>query len=106
MAEPVHYIVPDGEIELHEGVAVVGRSPECKVQLRDDLASRTHARIFLAQGGVSIEDLSSTNGVYVNGQRLIGPRLLREGDRVLIGTTELSVFGLRRLPVRGGNPRA
>jgi pSer/pThr/pTyr-binding forkhead associated (FHA) protein len=103
---PILILTPEGEVEIHEGVAVVGRSPDCDVPLRDDLASRVHARIVLSRAGASIEDLSSTNGLYVNGCRLNGSRLLHEGDRVLVGTTELSVFGLRRLPVSGGNPRA
>jgi pSer/pThr/pTyr-binding forkhead associated (FHA) protein len=65
------------------------------VNLEDNLVSRMHARISVQHGSVFVEDLHSTNGVYVNGIRVGHSTVLREGDRILIGTTELSLFESR-----------
>jgi pSer/pThr/pTyr-binding forkhead associated (FHA) protein len=65
------------------------------VLLQDGLVSRMHARISVQHDSVVVEDLHSTNGVYVNGQRVGHSTVLREGDRVLIGTTEISMFESR-----------
>lgn len=67
--------------------AVVGRSRECDVVLADSNVSRKHARLFLSPTGAwAIEDLGSTNGVHVNGQRITAAHELRAGDRLDIGT--------------------
>jgi hypothetical protein len=59
------------------------------------LVSRMHARISVRDDSVVVEDLHSTNGVYVNGVRITHSALLREGDRLLLGTTEISLFEAR-----------
>jgi FHA domain len=61
----------------------------------DGLVSRMHARISVRDDQVVVEDLHSTNGVYVNGARITHSALLREGDRLLLGTTEISLFEAR-----------
>jgi hypothetical protein len=97
-------LTPEGDVELHQGIAVLGRDADCLVPIRDDLASRQHACIRLAGDAVTIQDLGSTNGVWVNGERLgVRPRTLRDGDRLLIGTTEISVFALHARPNRSGS---
>lgn len=92
---PIVVVAPDGEHELLHGSLSVGRSPSADISLEDPLISRSHARIVvLGDGSVAVEDLHSTNGVYVNGVRLgRNSQRLREGDRLLIGTCELGVFG-------------
>jgi pSer/pThr/pTyr-binding forkhead associated (FHA) protein len=92
---PVSIITPISEVELHEGSMLVGRLPECDVMIDDALVSRMHARISVRDQSVVVEDLHSTNGVYVNGARITHSALLREGDRLLIGTTEISLFEAR-----------
>ena len=54
--------------------------------LADSNVSRRHARIAFAQGGWTVEDLGSTNGVHVNGRRVTGAEPLAPGDRLDIGT--------------------
>jgi hypothetical protein len=93
---PVSIITPVSEVELREGSLLVGRLPECDVMIDDGLVSRMHARISVRDNSVVVEDLHSTNGVYVNGVRITHSALLREGDRLLIGTTEASLFEARR----------
>jgi pSer/pThr/pTyr-binding forkhead associated (FHA) protein len=95
LVAPVTVITPHGDLELLTGSILIGRLPECDVTLEDNLVSRMHARISVQNGGVVVEDLHSTNGVYVNGLRVGHIAVLHEGDRILIGTTELSLFESR-----------
>lgn len=92
---PVSIITPVSEVELREGSLLIGRLPECDVMIDDGLVSRMHARISVRDDSVVVEDLHSTNGVYVNGARITHSALLREGDRLLTGTTEISLFEAR-----------
>ena len=55
----------------------------------DEYASAQHARVEAQRDGVWILDLGSTNGTFVNGERMDGRRRLRDGDTVRIGQTEL-----------------
>lgn len=95
LTAPVTLITPLGDLELREGSLLIGRLPDCDVRLADSLVSRMHARISVQAGSVVVEDLHSSNGVYVNGQRVSHSAVLREGDRILIGTTEFSLFESR-----------
>jgi hypothetical protein len=80
-----------GEYPLAEGQEIViGRSSELDMVLVEEMVSRKHARIALTGGTISIEDLGSTNGTFVNGEK-VQAGTLREGDRVLIGTNILKV---------------
>lgn len=56
---------------------------------KDDYASSHHARVESARDGVWIVDLGSTNGTFVNGDKLAGRRRLKNGDVVRVGQTEL-----------------
>jgi ABC-type multidrug transport system ATPase subunit/ABC-type multidrug transport system permease subunit len=59
-------------------------------------ASRRHARIFLDHYGCWIEDLGSTNGTFVGGERIAAPHQLASGDRILVGGHELMVLAGER----------
>jgi pSer/pThr/pTyr-binding forkhead associated (FHA) protein len=68
----------------------IGRSGENTIALDgDEFASGHHARIESQRDGVWILDLESTNGTFVNGERVDGRRQLHRGDLVQIGDTEL-----------------
>jgi hypothetical protein len=73
----------------------IGRSAGTEGRLGDDPEiSRQHARIARdAQGQLMVEDLGSTNGTYVNGQRIGGPQTLNPGDTVQMGRSTLTVEG-------------
>ena len=77
-----------GAVELVEGVTMVGRGERCHLVLQDPLISRWHACFVLDAQGVLVKDLGSTNGVFVNGQRVDEPRVLVESDRVILGCRE------------------
>lgn len=70
----------------------LGRSPGCAVPLEgDSFASSVHARVFRRDGETWLEDLGSTNGTFVNGERVAAPVRLRRGDRLKVGHTLLEV---------------
>jgi pSer/pThr/pTyr-binding forkhead associated (FHA) protein len=66
---------------------VFGRGKEADLVLGEDLVSRRHAILTLAGEHPAIADLGSTNGTFVNGERVHGRAPLRSGDRLLIGTS-------------------
>ena len=70
-------------------VIVIGRDAGSGIRLDgDEFASSEHARIEPRQDGVWVEDLGSTNGTFLNGERITAERL-RKGDVVRVGQTEL-----------------
>jgi pSer/pThr/pTyr-binding forkhead associated (FHA) protein len=70
---------------------VIGRSGDLDMVLMEDMVSRKHAKISTTGGQVSIMDLGSTNGTFVNGEKIKKHRL-KEGDRILIGTSIVKVI--------------
>lgn len=74
-----------------DGRAVtIGRGPENDIELRDDqYASASHAHVDPRPDGAWVVDRGSTNGTFVNGIRLDGPRRLSPGDIVRVGETQL-----------------
>lgn len=80
-----------GEFPLEDGKdIVVGRSSELDMVLVEEMVSRRHAKITVRRANITIEDLGSTNGTFVNGERIQNAEL-HEGDRILIGTSILKV---------------
>lgn len=65
--------------------AIIGRHPECQIQLDSNMVSRKHARVFRQGDGFQIQDLGSGNGTFVNGARVRTPVTLRNGDRLKVG---------------------
>jgi pSer/pThr/pTyr-binding forkhead associated (FHA) protein len=80
------------EIRLDRPSLTIGRSAACELQLMSGLVSRRHARLTLTHLGVTVEDLGSRNGVYVNSVRVIGSVRLKPGDRLAVGD-EVLHFG-------------
>ncbi|HET9753048.1 MAG TPA: DUF4388 domain-containing protein [Myxococcales bacterium] len=85
-----------GEYPLADsGEVVIGRSSELDLVLIEDMVSRKHARLTLQPGQITISDLGSTNGTFVNGEKVQRARL-KEGDRILIGTSILKLVSVAR----------
>lgn len=69
----------------------MGRDTANHVPLDDTQASRRHAKLSRASGALVLEDLGSTNGTFVNGERVSGSRALAAGDEIRIGRTLMSI---------------
>ena len=69
----------------------VGRAAGCQVTIDDTYASQLHARVFLRDGQVYVEDLGSTNGTYLNRRKVTGPMVVQRGDKLQIGNTVLEL---------------
>lgn len=69
----------------------LGRDEECEITISDSFTSHRHARIFLQENTLYLEDLTSTNGTFVNGEKIEKPHLLEQRDRIQIGNTVLEV---------------
>ncbi len=76
---------------------VVGRASDVAIVLVEEMVSRRHARFVISDSEVAVEDLGSTNGTFVNGEK-IQRSTLKEGDRVLIGTSILKVVPGEQAP--------
>jgi hypothetical protein len=72
---------------------VIGRGSDLDMVLVEDMVSRRHAKISTHNGVITIEDLNSTNGTFVNGER-IRRTTLEEGDRILIGTSIIKLVAV------------
>ncbi|MGD9705820.1 MAG: FHA domain-containing protein [Acidimicrobiia bacterium] len=68
----------------------IGRASGCTISIPDDTyISQLHARVFTDAGQVYVEDLGSTNGSMLNGNRLVRPTSIHKGDRLQLGSTVL-----------------
>jgi hypothetical protein len=86
----VHPEAARGQDFTVDGDATLGRGGGCTVPLTfDTFVSQVHARAVERDGQLWIEDVGSTNGTFVNGERIERPVKLRKGDRVQIGETVL-----------------
>ncbi len=91
--EEVSYLVFMGgekdrqRVELRGGTSEVyiGRSAKCQVQISHPSIAQTHAKIRLDWAGITIYDLNSQTGVFINGVRINGSRKLRNGDEITFG---------------------
>lgn len=95
----IHLFTPDGVenvIQLTQAELSIGRAPQCQLVLADALVSQYHARITIQEKGVWLTDLGSTNGTYLNNQRLIAhqPTLLSTGMEIQMGDSRLHITEL------------
>ncbi len=67
------------------GEMTIGRAAGCQITLDDTYISQLHAKVSPGETGVVIEDLGSTNGTYLNRQRVTTPILGGAGDRIQLG---------------------
>ena len=76
---------------------VIGRSSELDMVLVEDMVSRKHAKIVTDENVVTIEDLGSTNGTFVNGEK-VRVSEIKDGDRILIGTSIIKLVTMSGEP--------
>jgi hypothetical protein len=81
-----------GEFPLHDDrEIIIGRSSDLDMVLVEDMVSRKHSKITTYGGDIAIEDLGSTNGTFINGERIKKGKL-KDGDRILIGTSIIKLI--------------
>ena len=80
-----------GQTFVVSGETVIGRNPPSTILLRDDHVSARHARLFERGGWLWIEDLRSTNGTLLNGERVRYATPVRNGDRLTVGGVMLTL---------------
>ncbi|ACD52084.1 FHA domain-containing protein [Clostridium botulinum] len=90
---------PGESSDLKEGSVIpirndltIGRKEENSISLSDQHVSGNHARVFVRNTGLFIEDLNSTNGTYVNGNKIRGKQKLSNKDEIRIGTSTFKVL--------------
>ena len=76
---------------LDAGETIIGRASTANIKLGDDGVSRKHAKVVVDGAAVRIEDLGSSNGTLVNGDK-VDSRRLRDGDKIQIGSTTILKF--------------
>lgn len=78
------------ELPAEKSLCMIGRDPRHQLAFQRNFVSRTHARISIRISAEGVDmllyDLGSTHGTYLNGTRLTGPQLLRDGDQIGFGT--------------------
>src|SRR5512136_372137 len=84
--EPKEYLVKAGKM-------VIGRMTDCEIIVDDVSSSRRHAELNFnpSKDQVTVTDLNSTNGTFVNRQRVIGPHPLQHNDAIRIGQITITI---------------
>src|SRR2546430_4192637 len=73
---------------------IIGRSSDLDMVLVEDMVPRRHAKISSTDNDVYIQDMGSTNGTFVNGEKIAGRAQLHEGDRILVGTSIIKLVAV------------
>jgi hypothetical protein len=78
------------EVRLGSGVVTIGRSPDCSIVLDFNYISRVHARIERIDPAYVVTDSGSTNGTFVNGERIGAPQRLTSGDFIAVADVSIT----------------
>jgi len=78
-------------ITLKHGKLLIGRAEECDIRPLGEEVSRRHCAVVAEGGGLTVEDLKSRNGTYVNGVRITAKVTAADGDMIKVGPLELKV---------------
>ncbi len=77
--------------EINQPEAIIGRDPNCKVNINDETVSGQHARIYLSDQHWWINDLNSTNGTFLNEEPIDRPCVITNNDLIRLGKVQLVV---------------
>jgi CheY-like chemotaxis protein len=81
-------------VELWPRATLLGRAMDCDIVVRDERLSARHLRFFSSWRGVTVQDVSGSGSVRLNGERLESVRFIRPGDRIDLGPFEIGVEAL------------
>ncbi len=79
------------EVELEQAEIIIGRDPGCDLQMPHETVSGRHARVSYHHKQWWVEDLQSTNGTYLNEDRILTPTVLAMGDELLLGQVSVQI---------------
>ena len=82
-------LVPPSSYPLTSDMVTIGRASDCSIPIKDRYLSRKHAEIARVNGAWVLKDCGSANGTYLNGSRVDKESLLKSGDRIRLGDTEI-----------------
>lgn len=102
-------ILKGGESTTHDLThveTIIGRHPECTLQIDSNMVSRKHARFLKEADKFFVEDLASGNGTTVNGQRITEKTLLKHDDRIKLGPILIRFVDQAAVPARPHTPVA
>jgi len=77
--------------QLRQTEATLGRAHGCTVRIPSAQVSRLHCRLRMANGVVTVEDLESVNGTFINGKRIRDPEVVHPGDHLSVGPVTFAV---------------
>ncbi len=94
--EPRELVVVEGpaagaKVSIEKRPITIGRASICDLTLEDDFISSRHLRVSMQSNGYVVEDLGSTNGTWVEGERLSEPVLIKPGVRIKMGRNTLTI---------------
>lgn len=78
-------------VKLADGVTTAGRQEDCQLRIKSSQVSRKHCEFFEKNGLLLVKDLGSSNGTFVNQQRIQGQRVVEPGDEISIGPISFRV---------------
>jgi pSer/pThr/pTyr-binding forkhead associated (FHA) protein len=81
-------------LKLADGVTSIGRHDDCLIRIKSSQVSRRHCEVFEASDKLTIRDLGSSNGTFVNGKKVSGQQVLKHGDELTVGGVTLRVTKL------------
>ena len=81
-------------LRLADGVTSLGRAGDCWIRIKSSQVSRKHCELFEVGDNLTVRDLASSNGTWVNGKRINGQQVLTAGDELTIGGVSFRVAAL------------
>ena len=81
-------------LKLGDGVTSIGRHDDCLIRIKSAQVSRRHCEVFEVSDKLTIRDLGSSNGTFVNGKKVSGQLALKPGDELTVGAVTLRVAKL------------
>src|SRR5438093_356930 len=80
------------------GAYVLGRNEDCELRVEAELVSRKHTRFTVQDDGVLIEDLGSSNGTFINGERVTGSSRVAPSQKIQVGKATVELHRIKTMP--------
>src|SRR5271168_2041384 len=81
-------------LKLADGVTTIGRHDDCLIRIKSSQVSRRHCELYEVADKLTLRDLGSSNGTFVNGKKVSGQQTLKHGDELTVGAVTLRVAQL------------